>query len=100
MKCHDSPLYGCSSLDSNISVTGDEDGFVKMWNNRQGVNNIMTFKRFDEFELNCMGTVVRSGTKFVVGSGTGPRYMFRYLLFCQYHCTPVSTSRFSTKLVS
>ena len=94
-------------------MTGDEDGFVEMWNNRQEVINMMTFKRFDvrqkkpdiqsemnDGELNCMGTVVRSGTKFVVGSGNDPRYMFRYLLFCQYHCTPVSTSRFSTKLVS
>jgi len=30
-------------------VTGDEDGFVKMWDNRQGDTSIMTFKRFDEF---------------------------------------------------
>jgi len=115
LKCHDSPLYSCASLDSNISVTGDEDGFVKMWDNRQGDTSIMTFKRFDEFvssflkmdehhliaasgegtiqsfdlrqkkpdiqsemydgELNCMGTV-RSGTKLVVGSGTGPLYLF------------------------
>ena len=49
MKCHDSPLYSCASLDSNISVTGDEDGFVKMWDNRQGDTIIMTCKRFDEF---------------------------------------------------
>jgi len=115
VKCHDSPLYSCASLDHNISVTGDEDGFVKMWDNRQGDTSIMTFKRFDEFvssflkidehhliaasgegtiqsfdlrqkkpdiqsemydgELNCMGTV-RSGTKLVVGSGTGPLYLF------------------------
>jgi len=115
VKCHDSPLYSCASLDPNISVTGDEDGFVKMWDNRQGDTSIMTFKRFDEFvssflkidsthliaasgegtiqsfdlrqkkpdiqsemydgELNCMGTV-RSGTKLVVGSGTGPLYLF------------------------
>jgi len=45
MKCHDSPLYSCASLDSNISVTGD----VKMWDNRLGDTSIMTFKRFDEF---------------------------------------------------
>jgi len=115
VKCHDSPLYSCASLDANISVTGDEDGFVKMWDNRQGDTSIMTFKRFDEFvssflkidehhliaasgegtiqsfdlrhkrpdiqsevydsELNCMGTV-RSGTKLVVGSGTGQLYLF------------------------
>jgi len=115
VKCHDSPLYSCASLDTNISVTGDEDGFVKMWDNRLGDTSVMTFKRFDEFvssflkidsdhliaasgegtiqsfdlrhkkpdiqsemydgELNCMGTV-RSGTKLVVGSGTGPLYLF------------------------
>ena len=30
-------------------MTGDEDGFVKMWDNRQGDTSIMTFKRFNEF---------------------------------------------------
>jgi len=115
VKCHDSPLYSCASLDTNISVTGDEDGFVKMWDNRLGDTSVMTFKRFDEFvssflmmdehhliaasgegtiqsfdlrhkkpdiqsemydgELNCMGTV-RSGSKLVVGSGTGQLYLF------------------------
>jgi len=49
VKCHDAPLYSCLSLDSNISVTGDEDGFVKMWDNRSGDTSIMTFKRFDEY---------------------------------------------------
>ena len=106
VKCHDSPLYSCASLDTNISVTGDEDGFVKMWDNRLGDTSIMTFKRFGEFvssflkidehhliaasgegtiqsfdlrndgELNCMGTV-RSGTKLVVGRGTGPLYLLQ-----------------------
>jgi len=52
-----SPMYSCASLNSNISVTGDEDRFVKMWDNRQGDTSIMTFKRFDE--------------------GTGPLYLFR-----------------------
>eukprot|EP00092_Neocalanus_flemingeri_P023196 GFUD01025153.1.p1 GENE.GFUD01025153.1~~GFUD01025153.1.p1 ORF type:complete len:471 (-),score=144.87 GFUD01025153.1:1127-2539(-) len=115
VKCHDSPLYSCASLGPHISVTGDEDGFVKMWDNRLGDTSIMTFKRFDEYvssflkmdenhliaasgegtiqsfdlrqkkpdiqsemydgELNCMGTV-RTGTKLVVGSGTGPLYLF------------------------
>ena len=28
-----------------IVPTGDEDGFVKMWDNRQGETSIMTFKR-------------------------------------------------------
>ena len=50
-------MYSCASLNSNISVTGDEDRFVKMWDNRQGDTSIMTFKRFDE--------------------GTGPLYLFR-----------------------
>ena len=49
MKCHDSALYSCLSLDDNISVTGDEDGFVKMWDTRQGDTSIMTYKRFDEY---------------------------------------------------
>ena len=109
-------MYSCASLDPNISVTGDEDGFVKIRDNRLGDTCVMTFKRFDEHvssflriydhhmiaasgegtiqsfdlrqkkpdiqsemydgELNCMGTV-RSGTKLVVGSGTGPLYLFR-----------------------
>ena len=43
------PLYSCASLGSNISVSGDEDGFVKMLDNRQGDTSIMTFKRFNEF---------------------------------------------------
>ena len=36
-------------MDTNISVTGDEDGFVKMWDNRLGDTSVMTFKRFDEY---------------------------------------------------
>ena len=35
-------------MDTNISVTGDEDGFVKMWDNRLGDISVMAFKRFDE----------------------------------------------------
>ena len=50
-------MYSCASLNLNISVTGDEDRFVKMWDNRQGDTSIMTVKRFDE--------------------GTGPLYLFR-----------------------
>ena len=30
-------------------MTGDEDGFVKMWDNRLGDTSVMTFKRFDEY---------------------------------------------------
>ena len=32
-----------------------------------------------DWELKCMGTV-RSGTKLVVDSGTGPLYLFRWIL--------------------
>jgi len=50
VKCHDSSLYSCLSLDSNLSATGDEDGFVKMWDSRQDSGtSVMTYKRFDEF---------------------------------------------------
>ena len=49
VKCHDSSLYSCLSLDPHISVTGDEDGFVKMWDTRAGDTSIMTYKRFDEY---------------------------------------------------
>jgi hypothetical protein len=102
VKCHDSPLY---SLDTNISVTGEEDRFVKMWDNRLGDTSIrlsrglmslslaasgegtirsfyLRIKKPDiqsemyDGELNCMGTV-RSGTKLVVGRGTRPLYHFR-----------------------
>ena len=49
VKCHDSSLYSCLSLDPHISVTGDEDGFVKMWDSRQPSTSVMTYKRFDEY---------------------------------------------------
>ena len=54
-----------------------------------------------DIKLNCMGTV-RSGTKLVVNSGTGPLYLFRwiFLLSTVVHRTPVSPSRCPTKLVS
>jgi len=40
VKCHDSPLYSCASLELNISVTGDEDRFVKMWFDRLGDTSV------------------------------------------------------------
>ena len=49
VKCHDSALYSCLSLDPHTSVTGDEDGFVKMWDSRQPNTSVMTFKRFEEY---------------------------------------------------
>ena len=36
-------------METNISVTGYEDGIVKMWDNRLGDTSVMTFKRFDEY---------------------------------------------------
>ena len=50
VKCHESSLYSCLSLDANLSVTGDEDGFVKMWDSREDSGtSVMTYKRFDEY---------------------------------------------------
>ena len=49
VKCLDSPLYSCLSLGNNVSVTGDDDGIVKMWDYRKGDISIMTFKSFGEF---------------------------------------------------
>jgi len=50
LKCHDSPLYSLACLDQNTAVTGDEDGFVKMWDIRvSDSNSVMTYKRFDEY---------------------------------------------------
>jgi WD40 repeat protein len=50
LKCHDSPLYSVACIDPNTAVTGDEDGFVKMWDTRvSDSNSVMTFKRFDEY---------------------------------------------------
>lgn len=49
VKCHDSALYSCLSLDAHTAVTGDEDGFVKMWDSRQPSTSVMTFKRFEEY---------------------------------------------------
>ena len=40
VKCHDSPLYSCASLEPNISVTGDEDRFVEMWYDRLGDTSV------------------------------------------------------------
>ena len=43
-------MYSCLSLDPNISVTGYEDGFVKMWDSREDSGtSVMTYKRFDEY---------------------------------------------------
>jgi len=50
LKCHDAALYSVACIDPNTAVTGDEDGFVKMWDLRSSdSNSVMTFKRFDEF---------------------------------------------------
>ena len=50
VKCHDSSLYSCLSLDPNLSVTGDEDCFVKMWDALEDSgSSVMTYKRFDEY---------------------------------------------------
>jgi len=48
VKCHDSALYSVYSLDSNLSCTGCEDGFVKLWDSRSPSTSVMTFKRFEE----------------------------------------------------
>ena len=43
-------LYSCISLDPNLSVTGDEDGFVKMLDSREDIGiSVMTYEQFDEF---------------------------------------------------
>jgi len=50
LKCHDAALYSVACIDSNTAVTGDEDGFVKMWDLRSSDStSVMTFKRFEEF---------------------------------------------------
>jgi len=50
LKCHDAALYSVACIDPNTAVTGDEDGFVKMWDLRSSdSNSVMTFKRFEEF---------------------------------------------------
>ena len=42
-------MYSYLSLDPNISVMGDEDGFVKMWDSREDSGtSVMNYKRFDE----------------------------------------------------
>ena len=68
VKCHDSALYSCLSLDANISVTGDEDGFVKMWDTRQGDTSIMTYKKFDEF---VSGFLKIDDNHLIASSGEG-----------------------------
>jgi len=73
VKCHDSALYSCLSLDDNISVTGDEDGFVKMWDTRQGDTSIMTYKRFDEY---VSGFLKIDGNTLLAASGEGTLQSF------------------------
>ena len=68
VKCHDSALYTCLSLDEHVSVTGDEDGFIKMWDSRQGDTSIMTFKRFDEYVSALLKT---NNHQLLASSGEG-----------------------------
>ena len=85
-------------IDSDHLIAASGEGTIQSFDLRQKKPDIQS-EMYDG-ELTCMGTV-RSGTKLVVGSGTGPLYLFRYifiiLLLC---CTPVSPSRCPTKLVS
>jgi len=69
VKCHDSSLYSVYSLDENLSVTGDEDGFVKMWDARSPNSSVMTFKRFDEYVSSFLA--VNNDRVLIAGSGEG-----------------------------
>ena len=42
----DDPSRSFASLESNISVTGDQDGVVEIWDDRLGDTSVMTFKRY------------------------------------------------------
>lgn len=69
LKCHDSPLYSVACLDPNTAVTGDEDGFVKMWDTRvSDSNSIMTYKRFEEYVSSFLKIDDKT---LVVASGEG-----------------------------
>jgi len=51
-KAHKSPLYKVRPIDEHLFASGDEDGVVKLWDNRiagwEG-NAVMECKQFDEF---------------------------------------------------
>merc|ERR1712059_73302 len=69
VKCHDASLYSVSCLDPNTAVTGDEDGFVKMWDIRTSdSNSVMTFKRFDEYVSSFQ---LMSANTLIAASGEG-----------------------------
>ena len=85
-------------IDSTHLIAASGEGTIQSFDLRQTKPDIQS--EICDGELNCMGTV-RSGTKLVVGSGTGPLYLQVIGLFTiQFTCTPVSPSRCSTKLVS
>jgi len=69
LKCHDSALYSVACIDPHTAVTGDEDGFVKMWDTRTSdSNSIMTFKRFEEY---VSSFVTIDSKTLVAASGEG-----------------------------
>lgn len=62
-------MYSLASLDNNTAVTGDEDGFVKMWDTRvSDSNSIMTYKRFEEYVSSFLKIDDKT---LVVASGEG-----------------------------
>ena len=61
-------------IDSMHLIAASGEGTIQSFDLRQKKPDIQS-EMYDG-ELNCMGTV-RSGTKLVVGSGTGPLYLFR-----------------------
>jgi len=69
VKCHDSSLYSVYSLDENLSATGDEDGFVKLWDSRSPNSSVMTFKRFDEYVSSFLS--VKDDKVLIASSGEG-----------------------------
>jgi hypothetical protein len=55
LKAHASPLYKVRPIDENLFASGDDDGFVKLWDNRvRGSGDasgtaVMECKQFNEF---------------------------------------------------
>ena len=61
-------------IDDHHLIAASLEGTIQSFDLRHKKPDIQS-EMYDG-ELNCMGTV-RSGTKLVVGSGTGPLYLFR-----------------------
>jgi len=68
LKAHESSLYAVKPIDENLCATGDEDGYVKLWDYRCE-KSVMECRKFEEFVSSFM--VSDDGKTLVAASGEG-----------------------------